>query len=424
MQIKRYKGETIQDAIFKVKADLGPEAVIIDRREYKEGGFFGFFAKTKVEILAAVESKTAAVNPDNINPIKEFINEVKNTDNPESTKGKNLDIRDQDESFEFKIHRKLSDQKKYQSQNEVEIKNEAQNERQDSSQALRHGQAKKSKKSAKAALAEKIKSVQKSNNSISAADNNLYNYLLDQGVESRFITKFIKELETELVQNEDLKEKLPEFCQQYFDFNSGIEVAGKQKVVSFIGPTGVGKTTNVAKIAAIFSMEKNKKVGFITADTYRIAAVEQLQTYSDIIDLPFAVSYSGENLKDLIDSRFADCDLVLIDTPGSSWKDELQLARLKMYTEADFIDECQLVISLNTKSSDLKRIINKFSIFNPDHLFLTKLDETESYGDLINLKENYGLPFSYLSFGQDVPEDIEVAQAANIRKYLFGDYYA
>jgi flagellar biosynthesis protein FlhF len=180
----------------------------------------------------------------------------------------------------------------------------------------------------------------------------------------------------------------------------------------------------VAKIAAIFSMEKNKKVGFITADTYRIAAVEQLQTYSDIIDLPFAVSYSGENLKDLIDSRFADCDLVLIDTPGSSWKDELQLARLKMYTEADFIDECQLVISLNTKSSDLKRIINKFSIFNPDHLFLTKLDETESYGDLINLKENYGLPFSYLSFGQDVPEDIEVAQAANIRKYLFGDYYA
>lgn len=409
MQVKRYTGETIQDAIFKVKADLGPEAVIIDRREYKEGGFFGFFAKKKVEILATVESKTAAANPDNINPIKEFINEVKNNDETNKTKGKNLDIRNEDESFEIKTSDLKND--------DLELpKNDSRNQENESSVQNR--------KSAKAVLAEKIKSVQKSNNSISAADNNLYNYLLGQGVESRFVTKFIKELEAELSPDEELKDKLTEFCQQYFNFKAGIEAAEKQKVVSFIGPTGVGKTTTMAKVAAHFSMEENKKVGLITADTYRIAAVEQLQTYSDIIDLPFAVSYSGEKLADLIANRFTDCDLILIDTPGSSWKDELQLARLKLYTEADFIDETHLVISMNTKSSDLKRIINKFGVLNPDHFLLTKLDETESYGDLINLKENYGLPFSYLSFGQDVPEDIEAAEADNIRKYLFGDYYA
>jgi flagellar biosynthesis protein FlhF len=386
MQVKRYIGETIQDAIFKVKADLGPEAVIIDRRKYKEGGIFGFFAKTKVEVLATIEVKTEAENPEEINAIKEFINDVKTVDTAQESKQKKFDLQTE-----------LDKNKK---DNQV--------------------------KTAKENLSKKIKSVRKSNNQISTADDNIYNYLLAQGVESRFVTKFIRELEKEEDFTEDtsFKENLPKFCKKYFDFNSGINLNSKQKVVSFIGPTGVGKTTTIAKVAAIFSVEKNKKVGLITADTYRIAAVEQLQTYSDIIDLPFAVSYSGDKLKDLIENSFNDCDLVLIDTPGSSWKDQLQLGRLKMYTEADFIDETHLVVSMNTKSSDLKSIINKFGSLNPDHMLLTKLDETESYGDLINLKENYGLPFSFLSFGQDVPEDIEAAESDNLRKYLFGDYYA
>jgi len=386
MQVKRYTGETIQDAIFKVKADLGPEAVIIDRRKYKEGGIFGFFAKTKVEVLATIEVKTEAENPEEINAIKEFINDVKTVDAAQESKQKKFDLQTE-----------LDKNKK---DNQV--------------------------KTAKENLSKKIKSVKKSNNQISTADDNIYNYLLAQGVESRFVTKFIRELEKgeDFTEETSFKEKLPKFCNKYFDFDSGINLNSKQKVVSFIGPTGVGKTTTIAKVAAIFSVEKNKKVGLITADTYRIAAVEQLQTYSDIIDLPFAVSYSGDKLKDLIENSFNDCDLVLIDTPGSSWKDQLQLGRLKMYTESDFIDETHLVVSMNTKSSDLKSIINKFGSLNPDHMLLTKLDETESYGDFINLKENYGLPFSFLSFGQDVPEDIEAAESDNLRKYLFGDYYA
>jgi len=414
MQVKRYTGETIQDAIFKVKADLGPEAVIIDRRKYKEGGIFGFFAKTKIEVLATIEVKTEAENPEEINAIKEFINDVKTEDKDfnsqnETQNNANFNAKEAVQNNYKNDDLKQTKQKKF------DLQTELANNKKDNQV-----------KTAKENLSKKIKSVRKSNNQISTADDNIYNYLLAQGVESRFITKFIRELEKEEDFTEDtsFKEKLPKFCNKYFDFESGINLNSKQKVVSFIGPTGVGKTTTIAKVAAIFSVEKNKKVGLITADTYRIAAVEQLQTYSDIIDLPFAVSYSGDKLRDLIDNRFNDCDLVLIDTPGSSWKDQLQLARLKMYTAADFIDETHLVVSMNTKSSDLKSIINKFGSLNPDHMLLTKLDETESYGDLINLKENYGLPFSFLSFGQDVPEDIEAAEADNLRKYLFGDYYA
>ncbi|MGM0500156.1 MAG: flagellar biosynthesis protein FlhF [Bacillota bacterium] len=413
MQVKRYTGETIQDAIFKVKADLGPEAVIIDRRKYKEGGIFGFFAKTKVEVLATIEVKTEAEKPEEINAIKEFINDVKTEDKDFNSQNQTQNKADFN-SKEAAQENYTNNESKQTKQRKFDLKSKLEQE------------SVEAKKTARENLSKKIKSVKKSNNQISKADDNIYNYLLAQGVESRFITKFIRELENEedFTAETSLKEKLPKFCNKYFDSDSGIKLNSKQKVVSFIGPTGVGKTTTIAKVAAIFSVEQNKKVGLITADTYRIAAVEQLQTYSDIIDLPFAVSYSGDKLQDLIENRFNDCDLVLIDTPGSSWKDQLQLGRLKMYTEADFIDETHLVVSMNTKSSDLKRIIDKFGTLYPDHMLLTKLDETESYGDLINLKENYGLPFSFLSFGQDVPEDIEAAEADNLRKYLFGDYYA
>lgn len=427
MQVKRYTGETIQDAIFKVKADLGPEAVIIDRRKFKVGGFLGFFAKTKVEILAAVEHKTAADKPEEINPIKEFISEVKNEKNSAVEKGSRVNLRNEGSAADLDDYKRA--ESFFETMQKASYKKAAQKtakNRNDNKKEIfvEEKQNKKNKNDAKNNLAEKIKKLKNSQNSISAADNNIYNYLLAQGVEARFVTKFIKKLEENLEADADLKEKLPEFCRGYFNFKAGIELDEEQKIVSFIGPTGVGKTTTMAKVAAQFSMEENKKVALLTADTYRIAAVEQLQTYSDILDLPFAVSYSGDRLKNLIDKRFSDCDLILIDTPGSSWKDEAQLSRLKSYTESELIDECHLVISMNTKSSDLKRIINRFGIFNPDHMLLTKLDETETYGDLINLKENYGLPYSYLSFGQDVPEDIETAGADNIRKYLFGDYYA
>lgn len=451
MKVKKYTGETMQDVVFQVKADLGPEAVIINKRKFKKGGIFGFFGREVFEVVAALENgnpkktaaaendeldiveisnykaqnkkekrvdiqKTAAEDPKNKNAIKEFINDLKSNDLSDQTdykKEKQKEINKKIEKNE-KIEKTRSQNKK-QKKNNNKFKNHFDNYNQENklTAAERLENKFKNKKSA-APKKEYI-----------ANSNQLYNYLLDQGVDSRNLNLFLKKLNNSLREdsNKEYKIQLKDFLAKYFEANSPINLASQQKLVSFIGPTGVGKTTTMAKIAADFAINQDKKVALITADTYRIAAVEQLQTYSKIIDIPFAVCYSGEKLKEMISARFSSCDLVLIDTPGSSWKDDLQLGRLEAFVDRDLIDEVHLLLSLNTKSSDLRSIITKFAALKADKVLYTKLDETNSYGDIINISENYDLPISYLTFGQDVPEDLEMANADKIFEYLFGGLY-
>ncbi|SFL78691.1 flagellar biosynthesis protein FlhF [Halanaerobium salsuginis] len=477
MKVKKYTGETMQDVIFQVKADLGQEAVIVDKRKVKKGGILGFFTKTKVEVVAALEDsttknsaeksvdgknitsanderdsidisnyrsrsrssqipETASKNPAEKNAIKEFIDDLKYEDNSIIKRAgqevKNIAKFNQDklkQAVNKYQARKTQSAPNKQPENKIAATvkaepdssaNTVKEELSFEQENLTAAQRLQSRLNGKTGTS-------KNNNKI-FNDNQLYNYLLDQGVESRNLNLFLNKInsEIELVEADETvyKDQLNQFFNSYFAANSGIDLSKQQTVISFVGPTGVGKTTTMAKIAAHFAIEENKKVALVTADTYRIAAVEQLQTYSKIIDIPFAVCYSSAKLENLITEKFADRDLVLIDTPGSSWQDRSQLSRLTDYTERDFIDEVQLLLSLNTKSSDLRSIITKFSILNPDKILLTKLDETSTYGDIINIKESYDYPFSYLTFGQDVPDDIETASANVLFKYVFGDFYA
>jgi flagellar biosynthesis protein FlhF len=194
-------------------------------------------------------------------------------------------------------------------------------------------------------------------------------------------------------------------------------------VIAFIGPTGVGKTTTIAKLAAKFAVEENVEVGLITADTYRIAAVQQLQTYSDIMNIPLEVVYNESELAKNVKANYDDYDLIFVDTAGSSWNDQMQMGRLKKFTELDLVDETHLLVSLNTKSEDLRNIIEYFSHLNPDKMILTKLDETTIYGDIINLNQDYELPYSYITYGQDVPDDIREADSDLLLDYVMGDLY-
>lgn len=469
MKVKKYTGENMQDVIFQVKADLGPEAVIVNKRKFIQGGIFGFFGKEMFEVVAALEGvnnspresetaekkavkseqefetvddvveisnygrstkkvdrtkiqKTANEDPENKNAIKEFITDLKTAADTASTKNNNKGKKNIKSDYSRKLHEEQQDKN-----NLPNSKQEVFNKRQ------KMKPQKFENKEKNLTAAQKLQNKFKNKNSSSSRNtvklengNQLYNYLLDQGVDSRNVNLFLKELDTQIdsaVQT-DFEIQLKEFLDFYFGNNKAIELGENQKIVSFIGPTGVGKTTTMAKIAAHFAVDQDKKVGLITADTYRIAAVEQLQTYSKIIDIPFAVCYSSSKLEAMIRGKFKNCDLILIDTPGSSWKDQLQLGRLKDYVDHNFVDEVHLLLSLNTKSSDLRSVISKFSELKPDSILLTKLDETSTYGDIINIKENYGLPLSYLTCGQDVPEDLELANSDKIYKYLFGDFYA
>lgn len=190
----------------------------------------------------------------------------------------------------------------------------------------------------------------------------------------------------------------------------------KLKAVALIGPTGVGKTTTIAKLAAHFALVEKKKVALLTVDTYRIAAVDQLKTYGQIIDIPIAVAYSENEVLQAVE-QFAKFDLLLIDTAGRSQHNIAQVGELKSLLEA-LQCETHLVLSAPVKERDMLEAAERFSAARVDRLLFTKLDETTSYGTLLNVADRTGIPLSYLTNGQKVPEDIEPADGAALANLI------
>ena len=186
------------------------------------------------------------------------------------------------------------------------------------------------------------------------------------------------------------------------------------------GPTGVGKTTTIAKLAANFRLRDGVKMGLVTVDTYRIAAVEQLRTYAEIIDLPMKVVTNSLEMRRALD-ELVGMDLVLIDTAGRSPRDELQIQELKrLLAEAD-VDEVHLVLNMTASLRSLKTTAEKFAAANTTSVIVTKLDEAACLGTLLSLSRNIDLPISYMTTGQNVPADIEPAAASRIARLVLGE---
>jgi flagellar biosynthesis protein FlhF len=196
--------------------------------------------------------------------------------------------------------------------------------------------------------------------------------------------------------------------------------SGRRKVVALVGPTGVGKTTTIAKLAANFRLRDGIRLGLVTVDTYRVAAVEQLRTYADIIDLPMKVVTSPLEMRRAID-ELSDMDLVLIDTAGRSPREELQLQELKALLGEAEVDQVHLVLSLATSSRVLKMTAEKFAGVGVSSLILTKLDEAVGMGALLGVARELKIPLSYLTTGQGVPDDIETASAARASRLILGE---
>jgi flagellar biosynthesis protein FlhF len=195
--------------------------------------------------------------------------------------------------------------------------------------------------------------------------------------------------------------------------------AGKCRVVALVGPTGVGKTTTIAKLAANYRLREKRRVGLITVDTYRVAAVEQLRTYADIIDLPMEVVATPREMREAV-ARMSHLDLVLMDTAGRSPRDEVKIQELKsMLSEAE-PDEVHLVLSSAAGAKSLVSTAEKFADVGTTAIVLTKLDEAHSLGHLVSLVRNCRLPVSYLTDGQNVPDDIQVAERGEMAERLLG----
>ena len=208
------------------------------------------------------------------------------------------------------------------------------------------------------------------------------------------------------------------YLSQVMKFTDGLTPGARgSRVFAFIGTTGVGKTTTLAKVAAHFVLEQNLKGALITADTYRISAVEQLKKYAEILGLPVEVVYSAADLKKAI-ARHRSKDFILVDTAGRSQYNEFQMDELKDLLTAHSRMEKHLVVSATTKEADVAEIMKRFSVCKPDRIIFTKTDETRTIGMVLNLLAGSELPLSFLSNGQSVPDDIIPATAERFAELL------
>jgi len=248
--------------------------------------------------------------------------------------------------------------------------------------------------------------------------------LVANGVEKKLARQLIKKASFEMssMERNDAQSISDKIAYQMVSETSVADIlegvgasAGKSEVsiISLVGPTGVGKTTTIAKIASLGILERKLRVGLINLDSYKVAAADQLATYAKIMNLPFRSVTNREELQQAI-YDFSSLDLVLIDTTGRSQKDQESLLQLRHLLAT--VPDCRsvLMMSATTKDSDMNEVIARFKLFAPIGLVFTKLDETSVYGCIYNAQKRSGLPLLYFTVGQRVPEDIEKASAERV----------
>jgi flagellar biosynthesis protein FlhF len=254
-----------------------------------------------------------------------------------------------------------------------------------------------------------------------------YVQLISNQVANELAADVVKSLQKSVrpehfAQPEFIKEKLAEQLEKLIP-TSGPIVRTKAvgpHVVALIGPTGVGKTTTLAKLAANLKLREKHRVGLITLDTFRIAAVDQLKRYADIIGSPLRVVNSGEELREAVKSM-SDCDFLLIDTAGRSPKDTMKLNELRGLLSAVEPDEVHLVLSTTASEDAIHLAVSRFSEVRVDKIIFTKIDEAAHVGVVLNVVRKVNKSLSYITTGQDVPDDIEVGRGRRLAQLILGN---
>jgi flagellar biosynthesis protein FlhF len=256
---------------------------------------------------------------------------------------------------------------------------------------------------------------------------NFYSQLLESEVSEELATDIIRKIQQngrpeQLASPQYVKEKMIEQIEKLIPMSGPIErkKSSGPHIVALIGPTGVGKTTTIAKLAANLKLREQKKVGLITIDTFRIAAIDQLRKYADLIGIVLTVVNNAEEMRAAVESM-TDCEYVLIDTAGRSPTDALKLNELGRFLEAAKPDEIHLVLSTTSGQRSAELAMEKFSGVRFDKVIFTKIDEAAQLGMLLSVVRKLNKGLSYVTTGQDVPDDIEVGQARRIAKLIVGE---
>ena len=194
---------------------------------------------------------------------------------------------------------------------------------------------------------------------------------------------------------------------------------GNRSVIALVGPTGVGKTTTLAKLAARYALAERKKVALITCDTFRIGGVEQIRVYARILNVPLEVVTSPRDMAEAIE-KHADKDVILIDTIGRSQKNALHLGELKALLAPAKPSEVYLVLSACSSQSVQMDVVKSFSVLSPNRLVISKLDESDTLGCIVSLPLTTGLPLSCVTNGQNVPDDLQIGEPSKLASLVLG----
>ncbi len=420
MIIKKFQGRTEADAAETAKKELGSNIVIMNVRNVKRKGIFSFLLPQIVEVTVALEEE-----PDRVTSMAARAEERQMP--PVSGLARNGTLTEgvknqPDGGSPAGAGSKQSD---FFDPGDKQGDSSAIEEKLDSLQTLLEQQLQKSDEN-KEEVKEKESEKEEEASELERFMKLLYSAMLDNEVGEFYANQIIDEIEKNNKPNMPFDYALTNTYQKMIlKFGKPAEIVPAEKgskMVYFVGPTGVGKTTTIAKIASKFSVEGKKKVALLTTDTYRIAAAEQLRTYANILEVPFRVVYSTDEVEQaLLD--FKGYDFILVDTAGHSHQNEAQREAMNAFLHA--VDgrvekEVFLVLSATTKYRDLISIADTYSAMTDYKLIFTKLDETTTLGNLLNLKLYTGASLSYVTCGQNVPDDIEVFNPQKTVKQLLG----
>ena len=425
MTINKFQGKTQEEAREKAKQEFGEKAVIMNIREVKPKGLFRAFKKSTFEVTAALDEKepvpfqVPGAGAD-IKKMHESINVIAD---------EKIDISKQPEKkADFAKAVKQEAEKTVKAANPVE-KKEADKKENSAEKKLEERLDDLSDRLAKT-LGDRLPKEPEPVKEPTSEELNfvriLYSTLLKNEVCEQYVNQILGEIEKFIRPGHSVDTILSNVYQKLilrFGQPKPLELEkGKPHVLFFIGPTGVGKTTTIAKIASKYKVDYEKKVAFITADTYRIAATEQLQVYANILDAPMSIVYSKDELNAEVE-KYCEDDLIFVDTAGFSHRNEEQKGDIKTLIgglSEDYTKEVFLVLSATTKYRDLLEIVDTYRTISDFKLIFTKLDETTTYGNMLNIKLYSGADLSYTTNGQNVPDDIELFDSQKIVKKLLG----
>lgn len=426
MIIKKFQAKTEEAALELARKELGSGIVVMNVKKVKKKGLFSIFKPQQVEVTVALEEEEKQNFREAVAKVSEIARQSEAAGNSRSAKTEPEQPAKQGKAEPGPKPEKQRQQEK---QRRSEKNTQTIDGRQES--------AIEEKLSTLQNLLEKqISDVQEkekdSTEEEKKEDSNvaffqlLYKMLLDNEIEETYAGQLVDELDGSVKPDMPIDYLLSVVYQKMvlkFGQIKTIQPAEKgPKLVYFIGPTGVGKTTTIAKIASRFSVVEKKKIVLLTADTYRIAAAEQLRTYANILEVPFRIIYTPQEIRTAIED-YAAYDYIFVDTSGHSQKNTDQrddtLALLRA-ADGQAEKEVYLVVSATTKYRDLLNIADTYKKLTDFRLVFTKLDETQCQGNLFNLRLHTDAPMSYVTCGQNVPDDIGEFDAQKTVKLLLG----